>query len=74
MKVIQVKVKPGARQSRIEEVSHGPWLAFVRSPPTDGKANAELVTLLAEHLDCPRSAITIKSGAGARLKLIQVDT
>ena len=43
MKIIQVKVKPNARVSVIEEADNGPWLAQLKSPPVDGKANKELV-------------------------------
>lgn len=38
----------------------------------DGKANAELIELVAAHFQCRKSAISIKSGASARLKLVEV--
>ena len=71
MKTIQVTVKPNSRTSELEE-SDGIWLARVKSPPVDGKANKELLELIAEHFDVPRSRITIKSGAGARVKRVQI--
>jgi uncharacterized protein (TIGR00251 family) len=73
MKIIQVKVKPNARVSTIEEVANGPWLAQLKSPPVDGKANRELVALIARHLACPTSAVSIKSGASGRIKLVKID-
>jgi uncharacterized protein (TIGR00251 family) len=73
MKIIQVKVRPNARVSAIEEVADGPWLAQLKSPPVDGKANRELVKLIARHLTCPKSAISIKSGASSRIKLVKID-
>ena len=73
MKVIQVKVKPNARVSTLEEVGNGPWLAQLKSPPVDGKANKELVALIARHFACPKSAVSIKSGASGRIKLVRVD-
>jgi uncharacterized protein (TIGR00251 family) len=57
--------------SRLEE-SDGIWIARVKSPPVDGKANRELVELIAEHFDVPRSRVTIKSGAGARVKRVEI--
>ena len=39
----------------------------------DGKANDELVALLARHFGCRRSAVLIKSGASGRLKLVRID-
>lgn len=71
MKTIQVTVKPNSRTSELEE-SGGIWIARVKSPPVDGKANKELLELIAEHFDVPRSRITIKSGAGARMKRVQI--
>lgn len=73
MKTIQVKVKPNARASSLEETSDGLWLAQLKSPPVDGKANRELVELIADHFDCPKSAVTIKSGASGRMKLVRIE-
>lgn len=73
MKTIQVKVKPNARVSTLEEVDGGPWLAQLKSPPVDGKANKELVALIARHFGCPKSAVSIKSGASGRMKLVKIN-
>jgi uncharacterized protein len=70
---LQIKVKPNARVSALEETSPGVWLAQLKSPPVDGKANDELVALLARHFDCRRSAVVIKSGASGRLKLVRIE-
>ena len=72
MKIIQVKVKPNARESALEKVDNGPWLAQLKSPPVDGKANKELLTLIALHFGCPKSAVSIKSGASGRIKLVKI--
>lgn len=73
MRTLQIKVKPNARTSALEETAGGPWLARLKSPPVDGKANQELISLLSERFDCPKSAITIKSGKSSRIKWVQVD-
>ena len=72
MKIIQVKVKPNARVSTLEEVDKGSWLAQLKSPPVDGKANKELIGLVARHFGCPKSAVSIKSGASGRMKLVKI--
>ena len=72
MKTIQVKVKPNSRASGLEEQADGIWLARVKAPPVDGKANTELIELVAEHFAVSKGAVLIKSGAGARLKLVQI--
>jgi uncharacterized protein len=72
MKTIWIRVKPNARTSGLEELSDGSWLARVASPPVDGKANAELVRLIAERFSVRKAQITIKSGASGRLKQVQI--
>ena len=69
---LRVKVKPNARTSSLVQDPDGTWLARLKSPPVDGKANQELVELVAEHFHCRKSAVLIKSGASARMKLLTV--
>ena len=71
-KLIQVKVKPNARASLLEKKEDGTWLAQIKSPPVDGKANEELLALVAKHFKCRKSDVRIKSGASTRIKLIQI--
>jgi hypothetical protein len=72
MRVIQVKVKPRSRVSALEQAEDGTFVARLRSAPVDGKANAELIELVARHFGCPRAAVTIKSGASSRTKLVAI--
>jgi uncharacterized protein len=69
---IQVKVKPNSRVSTLELGSGGVWLARLKSPPVDGKANAELIALIADQFACRKSEIEIRSGAGGRMKLVRI--
>jgi uncharacterized protein (TIGR00251 family) len=73
MKTIQVKVKPNARASSFEPADGGTWLAQLKSPPVDGKANEELIALVARHFGCRKASVSIKSGASGRLKLVRID-
>ena len=70
---LQVKVKPGARDSSLVQLPDGTWLAQLKSPPVDGKANEELIFLVARHYACPKSAIVIKSGLSGRAKLVKIE-
>ena len=70
--VIQIKVKPNSRASRLERNEDGTWVAQLKSPPVDGKANDELISLVAKHFKRPKSEVSIKSGASTRLKLVQI--
>ena len=70
---IRVKVKPNARVSDLKEESDGTWFARVRAPPADGKANAELIELVAERFNCRKSLVSIKRGASGRMKLVRIE-
>ncbi len=72
--IIRVKVKPKAREASLQQLSDGSWLARVRSAPTEGKANDELIDLVADYFRCPKGAVSIKSGAASRTKLIRIVT
>lgn len=71
---LQVKVKPRAKTSELEQLADGTWLARLKSPPVDGKANEELVALVARKFHCAKAAVSIKTGAASRTKIIRVET
>ena len=70
---LQAKVKPRSRTSAFLQGADGTWLAQLKSAPVDGKANAELVALVAKHFKVPRAAVTIKSGASGRQKWLTIE-
>jgi len=69
----KVKVKPNSKKQEIAEESDGSLSIQLKSPPVDGKANKELITLLAKEFDVPKSSILIKSGLSSRNKLVEID-
>jgi uncharacterized protein len=70
---LQVRVKPNSRVSALEEQNDGTWLARIKSAPVDGKANAELIALVAQHFGLRKAQVSIRSGANGRTKLIEID-
>jgi uncharacterized protein len=71
--VIQIKVKPNARESALVQAADGTWRAQLKAAPVDGKANEELIALVASRFGCRKSAVTIKSGASGRMKLVRIE-
>ena len=71
--VISVKVKPNARVGLLTQLEDGAWLAQLKSRPVDGQANEELLTLVARHFGCRKSAVSLKSGASARTKRVRIE-
>lgn len=72
--ILQVKVKPNARTSELVQAADGTWLAKLKSAPVDGKANEELVALVAQQFKCPRASVSIKTGSSGRTKLVKVES
>lgn len=73
-RIIEIKVKPNARASLLTQLEDGSWLAQLKAAPVDGKANQELITLVARQFGCAKAAVTIKSGASGRLKRVRIET
>ncbi len=72
MRVISIKVRPQAHQSQLTPQDDCSFIAQLKAPPVDGKANAELIALVAQHFGVSRADVRIKSGAGARMKRVQI--
>ncbi len=71
-KIIQVKVKPNSKKSEFKQQSDGSFVANLKSPPVDGKANKELIALVAKHFSVTKSNVELKLGATSKLKLVLI--
>ena len=63
MPILLVKAKPNARVACLTQQDDGTWLAQLKALPVDGKANAELIALVANHFGCSRILVTPFSSA-----------
>ncbi|MDY7020474.1 MAG: DUF167 domain-containing protein [Cyanobacteriota bacterium] len=72
MTIIQVKVKPNSKQQSIQKVADGHWMIHLKSPPVEGKANQELIKILAKQFNISKSEVKIKSGLSSKHKLIEL--
>ena len=68
-----VRVQPGATHNRVLGFRDGTLRVSVAAPPRDGKANAALLSLLAETLGVARSRLRIVRGHSSRDKVVAVD-
>jgi hypothetical protein len=71
--VIQVKAKPGSSKSTLVQEPDGTWTAWLKSPPVDGKANIELIALVAKQFGCTKSSVSIHGGGASRFKRVRID-
>ena len=72
--VIHVKVKANARTALLTQLPDGTWVAQVKAPAIEGRANKELIALVAEHFQCTKAAVSIKTGASGRLKRVRIES
>jgi uncharacterized protein YggU (UPF0235/DUF167 family) len=49
------------------------WKVSVAAAPERGRANAEVLRLLAQALDVPAARVVLVKGAGARDKVVEVE-
>ena len=71
--IIHIKVKPGSKKHELLAQTDGSYIAHLKARPVDGKANQELITLVAEHFGCKKAQVSIKSGAGSKLKRVEIE-
>jgi len=70
---ISIKVKPNARERRVEETGPNQFRVSVKSPARENKANEEVVELLAEHFDLSKSRVSIVSGRKSSQKIVRIE-
>jgi len=71
-KLLTVRVQPRASRQQLEKISENEFRARLTSVPEKGKANAELLELLADYLDVPVSRLRLVRGETARIKVVEI--
>jgi len=76
---IRVKVKPSAKQERVEKLeslfkTEGSvdFIVAVKEPPVEGRANEAVLKALAKYLGVARSSMRIISGHSSRTKSVEI--
>lgn len=70
--LLTLHIQPGAKKTEVCGL-HGDALKIrLAAPPVDGKANAALLAFVADCLDLPKSAVSLKSGQTSRRKVVEV--
>jgi len=69
---LAVWVTPGAPRSEVAGMADGRLRIRLAAPAHEGKANAELVRLVAETLGVSRRQVDLAAGAAGRRKLLRI--
>ncbi len=70
--LLEIRVIPRARETKLAGVRAGRLLIRLQAPPSEGKANTELGRFLAHLCGVRRGAVTLESGAHGRDKRVRI--
>jgi uncharacterized protein len=70
--IIRVRVIPRAGRAGLAGARGDALLVRLHAPPVEGKANAELIDVIAAALDVPSRAVSIVAGERSRQKRVRV--
>lgn len=70
--LIQIKVKTKQKEASVEKVENNLYLIKVKSLPIEGKANLEVIDLLAKYFEVKKSQVKIKTGESSKIKLVEI--
>lgn len=69
---VTVRVIPRSGRQQVVVIAPGELKCHLQSPPEDGKANKELIELLAEKLKIPKRSVAVVSGFTSRTKIVEI--
>lgn len=71
--MLDIKVVPSSGKSECKLDKNGTLKCYLKSPPENGKANKELVKMLAKAIGVPQEKVYIVSGEASRNKRIKIE-
>lgn len=69
---INVRVIPRAKLNRVDVQPDGTVRVHTTTAPTDGKATNDVIKMLAEHYNVPKTSIKLIHGATSRDKVFEI--
>jgi uncharacterized protein len=70
--LIKVKVKTGSKRTEIQP-DDGGYTCLLKAKPIEGKANLELIKVLAKYLRTTQDNLVILKGIKSKNKVIQIE-
>ena len=71
---LKLRVQPKASRNQVDGFEDGTLRLRVTAPPTEGKANAGVIALLAKTLGVSKSRLEIVRGHSSRDKVVSIKT
>jgi uncharacterized protein (TIGR00251 family) len=70
---LKIRVQPKASRNQVDGFEEGTLRLRVTAPPTEGKANAGVIALLAKTLGVSKSRLEIVRGHSSRDKVVSIE-
>jgi len=70
---LNIKVHPRASQQKVQKTGEREYSVRVLSPPSEGKANKEVIAVLASYFRLPPSRVKILRGKKSRNKIVVIE-
>ena len=70
--IINIKVQPRSSRPEVVGIVDNALKVKLKSPPVEGKANKELIEVLAHYLGIKKSQVEIISGQKSKNKVVKV--
>jgi len=71
---ISVKVKPNAKQERLEKIDEKNFSVWVKEKPQEGKANQAVIKILSDYFGVAKSEVILLKGQTSRQKIFEVQS
>jgi len=69
---IFVKVKPEAKEEKVEKINDINFRVSVMQPSEKGRADLSVIRVLADYFGISQSKIQIISGSNSRFKIVEI--
>jgi len=70
--LLKIKVVPNSKEQKIEKISELDYKIHLKAQPVKGKANQELIELLADYFNMSKSEICIIKGKTSNKKIVEI--
>lgn len=72
-RLLTVRAHPGSRAAKVEKLQEGEYRVHVVAPAEKGRANKEVVAVLADYFGLPASRVRIVRGEKSRVKQVALE-
>ncbi len=69
-KQLLIEVKPNSSKVSVEKITEVVYKVRLSAPATEGKANSQLIKVLAEYFGVCKSKVEIKTGKSSKNKVV----